>query len=164
VATAIRLEKQPDGSTVLATLKKARDADPGQTLSFRIETRDLHREEVPLLDDEGRPLTGALVVALSDEETRAAAARPRLSPAQKVALETLYKVQGGGVQDADWRSACEEQQLSLSENSKARHDAIARAIRDLQRKGLVRAQDGAWWPAAAEADDAGDPFAGDGLN
>lgn len=115
VDTEIRIDKDDTG-IVRVTVTKTKDSTPPEPMAF-----ELRVVELPLLDDEGQPITSA-VLQRTDYEAPAPKGKQGSGKWQRVALECLEQVtekhraakESGGynsntarVMLGDWREACE---------------------------------------------------------
>ena len=146
---ALYLSPRDDAGITRGTLTKNRNGTCDREIAFRIETRELGR------DEEGDPITAALVAEASGVPAKG----PRLPASERAALDVLHEMarlqgveQADGriaVREHDWRRECAERcEVSGSEKPNSRRKAINRAVAALARKRRILARDG--WVSVPE--------------
>jgi len=134
-----------DHGVVWLSCTKAKDAEEPAKRGFTLEKITL-----PWVDDEGEPVTSAILVGMSDAaQAILAASTKQLGDAQKICLSVLRKMQtktGGKVLIRDWRQRAHE------EGFKAK---FARVLATLKERGLVDADDTHAWAVGEDSPENG---------
>ncbi|MHA3978751.1 AAA family ATPase [Halovulum sp. GXIMD14794] len=158
-AVDTEIELSRSGDVVTAEATKQRDMATGAAFSFNIRG-------VKVGDDQdGEPVFAAVL-----EQTDAQPRKPIVQGQPKVALQALSSAlakhgKPGNdpvnlpscpvVSMADWRTECDLQCLSDSDDPEAKRKAFHRARGKLQEKGLVRVYGDYAWPTHSERDKPG---------
>ncbi|MCE5360085.1 MAG: AAA family ATPase [Acidithiobacillus sp.] len=134
-----------DHGVIWLSCTKAKDTEEPPKRGFTLEKITL-----PWEDDEGEPVTSAILVGLSDAaQAILAASTKQLGDAQKICLSVLRKMQtetGGRVLIRDWRQRAHEEGFK---------GKFARVLATLKERGLVDADDTHAWAIGEDSPENG---------
>ena len=139
---AVCLDPAKEDGIVRGHLTKNRNGPQTLKVAFRIETRDAG------MDEDGDPIR--LPVAV--EVTSHIDARTKLTPSEQAALDELLEMiqlSNDSVLIAQWQAQCElTRVVSIADKRASRTKAFARALKRLEKKGLIRTNASHAWPTS----------------
>ena len=123
-------------------LTKNRNGPVSLQLAFGIDVLDVGE------DSDGDPIRLPLAVETVSEN----AARPKLTRSERAALNELLdmvRLSDGPVLTSRWQAACEQTRVvSDADKLASRTKAFSRAMRELQRKGMICIDVSRAWPSS----------------
>jgi hypothetical protein len=121
-----------DSGIVRGRLSKNRNGPCDRDIAFRIDVEELG------IDDDGDPITAALVSELAPGT---APVRAKLPPSEAAAMQVLALMPlapDGGADEKDWRAACiDGRSVSAADDRESRRKITARIVQSLVRKGVI---------------------------